>query len=549
MQEILAQVLSYLWGVWRHRWLALAVAWVIAIVGWLSVWQMPEAYVARARVYVDTNTVLRPLLEGLAIQPDHEGRIGLVSRTLLSRPNLEKLMRMTDLDLEVTTAREKDELLGFLAKTIRLSSGRTDKSLYSIYVANTDRDTAKRIAQALITVFIETSLSGKREDASGAHSFLDEKLREYEQRMIASETRKANFRQKNIKVLGSGGKGGGYYKNLNSSRSRLKQSKLSLREEENRLVELQRQLDGEEPMYLPPEQADTFAPPRLLPGPAPGEMSPIDAQIIAMYGMLNTLSLRYTDRHPQVRLLKLRTAELEVQKEEETRLLEAAFEETMKAALEAGANSEQVEDIAKSYAGLTSSPVYLNMRKMLGETKAKVAGLRTRVTQYEEEVKDLEGKVNTIPEVEGQLRQLDRDIGVIKGQHSALLKRRELARLGQDVEQKASDVTFRVIDPPYVPMKPSEPNKPLLNAIVLGVGIAAGIAISLLVSLISPVIFDARQLMSMTGLPVLGSVSINLQAEEMRKERFGIVMFSFLSATLLLLYLGMTLGQTVLPSS
>ena len=100
MQEILAQVFSYLWGVWRHRWLALAIAWVVAIAGWLWVWSMPESYVARARVYVDTNTVLRPLLAGLAIQPDHENRIGLLSRTLLSRPNLEKLMRMTDLDLQ-----------------------------------------------------------------------------------------------------------------------------------------------------------------------------------------------------------------------------------------------------------------------------------------------------------------------------------------------------------------------------------------------------------------------------------------------------------------
>ena len=435
-----------------------------------------------------------------------------------------------------------------LSKSIRLSAGRTDKSLYSIAVQDPDRDTAKRIAQALITVFIETSLSGKREDASGAHGFLDEKLREYEQRMIAAETRKANFRQKNIKVLGRGGKGGGYYSNLNSARNRLKQAQLSLREEENRLVELQRQLDGEEPMYLPPEETVFEAPP-LLPGPAPGELSPIDAQIIATHDMLNTLQLRYTDRHPQVRLLKKRVEELEAQKEEETRELEAAFRKSLEEQLAASGGGEVSEEIEKSYAGLTNSPVYLNMRKMLGETKAKVAGLQTRVTQYEDEVRDLESKVNTIPEIEGQLRQLDRDIGVIKQQHSALLKRRELARLGQDVEQKASDVTFRVIDPPYVPMKPSEPNKPLLNAMVLGVGVVAGIAVSLLVSLIYPVIFDARQLMSMTGLPVLGSVSINLQAEEKRRERFGAVMFSCLIASLLLVYLGMTLSQIGLPSS
>src|SRR6056297_4239909 len=118
MQEVLSQLFSYVWGVWRHRWLALAVAWAVAIGGWAWVWQLPESYVANARVYVDTNTVLGPLLQGIAVQSDVENRVGLLSRTLLSRPNMEKLMRMTDLDLQVTTAREKDELLNDLQESI-----------------------------------------------------------------------------------------------------------------------------------------------------------------------------------------------------------------------------------------------------------------------------------------------------------------------------------------------------------------------------------------------------------------------------------------------
>ena len=190
MQEILAQVFSYIWGVWRHRWLALAVSWVIAVAGWIWVWQLPESYVATARIYVDTNTLLKPLLAGLTIQPNTEDRIVLLSRTLLSRPNLEKLMRMTDLDLQATTPKEKDTLLSELARAIRLSGGQQkDKSLYSIRVQDPDRETAKRIAQALITVFIESSLSGKREDTSGSLDYLDEKIREYESGLIAAEGR------------------------------------------------------------------------------------------------------------------------------------------------------------------------------------------------------------------------------------------------------------------------------------------------------------------------------------------------------------------------
>jgi len=132
MQEVLAQVFTYVWGVWRHRWLVLAVAWLVAIGGWIWVWQMPEAYVASARVYVDTNSILRPLLRGLAIQPNVGQRISMMSRTLLSRPNLEKLMRMTDLDLQVNTEAQKNNMLSDLSEAISLEGSRVNPSLYSI---------------------------------------------------------------------------------------------------------------------------------------------------------------------------------------------------------------------------------------------------------------------------------------------------------------------------------------------------------------------------------------------------------------------------------
>jgi protein tyrosine kinase modulator len=540
MQEILAQVFSYIWGVWRHRWLALATAWVVAIGGWIWVWQMPEAYVARARIYVDTNSLLGPLLEGLTIQNDSGDRIGLLSRTLLSRPNIEKLMRMTDLDLQVTTAKEKDKLLTDLMDSISFTGGQLDTSLYSVRVQDPDRDTAKRIAQALITVFIESSLSGKREDASGSLGFLDNQIKAYEQRLIAAENLAADFKQKHVDILGTQG---GFYANLNREKSKLNSAKMMLKEEENRAIELQRQLDGEDPLYDP--LFITEAPVISRNSAITEPQTPLDNQIISVQQYLNDLTMKYTPRHPEVRQMTALLDQLVEEKNEEEAKMAAANRAMQMAQMaEMGGSGS-----GPSYGGLTSSPVYLAMREELAETNGKIAALKARVATYQARVSDLEEKVTTIPKIEGQLKQYIRNRDILNIQHSELMQKRELARLGQDVEEKASDVTFRVIDPPYVPLKPSEPDKLILNAVVLGVAIAAGIGVSLLVSLIYPVIFDVRTLMMITGLPVLGAVTINVHGDQRRKERYGIMAFTSLSICLLLVFVGMAVGQSDLLSS
>ncbi len=133
---------------------------------------------------------------------------------------------------------------------------------------------------------------------------------------------------------------------------------------------------------------------------------------------------------------------------------------------------------------------------------------------------------------------------MILGKHEALLERRESARMSEDVEQSASDVTFRVIDPPFVPLEPSEPNKAMLNAAVLLAGLAAGVGAGLLLSLVFPVVVDGRSLVNLSGLPLLGAVTHNLLPEQKRKERYALLTFATLSAGLLIAYAGLSLGQS-----
>jgi protein tyrosine kinase modulator len=511
MQEAIAQILSYVWGIWRFRWLAMIIVWVVALGGWLFVQQMPEAYVGSARVYVDSNNVLRPLLRGLAIQPNISQRIAMMSRTLLSRPNLEKVMRMTDLDLEVQTDREKEEFLTDLRDSIYLSGDRANDSLYTIEVTNEQRDMAKRITQALITVFIEGGLSNKRDDAAGAQDFLEDQIAEYEVRLVAAENRLAEFKQRNVGLLAGGG--GDFYARLEQAQQELREAQLQLREVENRRRELQRQVDGEEPVFL---SSGSVA-----------SNSPLEARIQALNSQMDSLLARYTDRHPEVRQIRALIADLEAEKQAE---------------IEVARSSE----FGGAYAGLSGSPVYQGMRSMLAESDAMAAELRVRVAEYESRVQELSDQVNNIPVIEAELKQRDRDYQVIAAKHQELLARREAAMLGGEVEQTASDVTFRVIDPPFVPSKPSEPNKLLLNSLVLVVALGVGAAVALLISLIRPVVVDQQSLVKLTGLPLLGTVTLIPTPEQKKKETWGLVVFSSLVAVLMFAYVGLNIGQVLM---
>jgi polysaccharide chain length determinant protein (PEP-CTERM system associated) len=514
MRELLSQLLGYLWGVWRYRWTALIAAWCVAVAGWIGIAQIQDEYLATARVHVDSNRVLRPLLRGLAIQPDVTQRVALMSKTLITRPNLEKLMRMADLDLQVESDADKEKLLEQLKKKIRLSGDRRNASLYSVEFSHNDRQTAKKIVQSLITVFIESTLGEERKESDNAHEFLDQQIAEYEQRLIEAENRLADFKREHAGEMP--GETGDYYQRLQSAGLQLREAKLLLKEAENRQEELGEQLadledEGEEALLLPGG------------GQEFNITTSLDERIQILKKKLDDLLLRYTERHPEVIHIRGLLRTLEAERKKEVAQIKATQE--------------------PAQTSLANNPVYQQTRAMLLEADARVAELKVRVQEYTQRVEDLQARVDNIPKIEAELKQLNRDYSAISQQYGQLVKRRESAHLSGEVEQNVEDVKFRVIDPPFVPLKPTEPNKLLLNAIALLAAIAVGIGIGFLLSLLHPVFSNRRTLGQVTGLPVLGGVVLIQSDAEKRKAFKASLAYSAALLTLLVAFVGVNMLQ------
>src|SRR6202158_1602704 len=203
MNELLRSVLGHLRGMWHRRWIGLAVAWIAAVIAVTIAYRIPEKFEASARVYVDTETLLKPLLAGLAIQPNLDQQVALISRTLISRPNVEKLVRMADLDLAAKNQIERDAVIDDVMRSIRLSGG-ASTNLYVISYRDPGPERARKVVQSLLTIFVESSLGDKRQDSRTAVKFIDTQIKRYDETLRIAENRLKEFKLKYMGVTGQG---------------------------------------------------------------------------------------------------------------------------------------------------------------------------------------------------------------------------------------------------------------------------------------------------------------------------------------------------------
>jgi polysaccharide chain length determinant protein (PEP-CTERM system associated) len=502
MDELITQLLSLLKGIWKYRWYSMVVAWLVVVGGWVAVYSLPDNYQASARVYVDTQSILKPILSGMTVIPDVEQQVSIMSRTLLSRPNVERVMRMVDLDIKASSVKEKDALVNDLMNQIKIG-GTTSHDIYTISYNNPDPKLAKNVVQSLLTIFIEGSFGDKKQDSDNAVRFIDDQIKQYEEKLVTAENAMKEFKLKNSGLLA--GKEGDYGAKLAEATELLNQARLGLTEAEQARNSIKREIAGEEPILEgETKQANGI--------PANPEL---DARIEALNKNLDSLRMQYTEQHPDVASTKRLIAQLEARKLEESKVRPSST------------------TIGKNY-----SPVLQQLKVALSDAEARVAAMKARVDEYAARYARLKAMSSAVPELEAQLSQLNRDYQINKANYEKLISGRESAKLSGNLTATTEMMSFRIIDPPIVPARPSGPNRPQLFSMTFLFALLAGIAVGLLISQVRPTFMSHAQLREITGLPVLGSVSMNWTDKEKTRRRRSLFAYGFSFVALLALYSG-----------
>jgi polysaccharide chain length determinant protein (PEP-CTERM system associated) len=469
-------------SVWSRRWLAMAIAWALALLGWLAVATIPNTYESQAKLLVDVNSVL-PDGMGADAQAQRK-QIDQIRQTLLSSRNLEKVALATGIVPAGASDREKLDAAGMLQKKIKIVAQQDNIFEITSEIGlggKSDAENAKLasgVVESLIAVFRDEQLRGGRMNAKESLKFLDAQLAEREAALREAEAKRVAFETQNLGVLPG----------ATSASSRLATARSELSQLDTQLVSAQSALAA-----LNGQLASTPAT-ISMPGISSVGGGVARQQLSAAQADLAGMRARgLTDAHPDVIALKNQIGTLQAQ-----------------AAREPSGGG----------GGMTTSPnpAYTSLQTIRAEKQATAAALGSRKSQLVAEIAAMTGKLAEEPAAQAEYERLNQGYTALKENYDKLLAQRENIRMRGQAETSTDALRVEIIDPPTKPRTPSKPNRPLYLTLVLLVGLGGGIAAAFAKGQLDATYPTAAKLERSSGLPVIGSIT-EILSDAQRSDR------------------------------
>ena len=474
--------------------------------GWIVVSRIPNQYESLARIYMNTDQALNTLLHGISVDDNVAARLDRMQHTLLSATNMKQLIHLTDLNTQIKDQEDMQRMITHLQDGISLKP--QTRNLFTVSYRDTDPILAQSVVSNLLSIFMESSAGDSRTDINSAQRFLQSQLDRLEAALRAAEKKKSDFQTKYVDLL----------PNPTSAQSALDQSRKAVQQITDDLNDAIAQSASLQKQIAIIPAYDTTPITNSLPGHDEGLSLSPRTRLAQLTTQLEAARATMKPTHPVVIALQHQIDNL-----------------TAEIAASGGAAAP------KDAVAQITNPLYRDMKMKLVEQDTKIASLRRRLSTAEEARDRLEEEARLAPGYEAEFANLNRDYEVIKKNYEELLGRRESARIAEDADRKGDKIDIKTIDTPEVSMVPAAPNRPLYFSAVLVAGIAAGVAVALVLAQLDSS-FATTAALQIYGLPILGSISLDATFTQLKKPWFaGIAAFSVACTGLLLAYGGLLL--------
>ncbi len=564
MGELKFQLLHYLSELWKRRWSILAVTGIVGLVGAFFAASAKDVYTSRATVFVDTTSLMQKIVGRELNISDPAAVIENVRKSMYARPNIEEVIRRTDLDLTLNDKRDWETLVSTLSEDMILK--RQGQDFYNIEFSSGKPERARDVVQALLDLFLEEGLIRSGVDSSDSESvrrYVETQLKESSARLAEVEAKIAEHERQYRDELSGAPAVASEKRGIEAQLSQLEGDRLLYQQE---LSSLRSRLAGTPPQVLervvqqPQAQRPYIPPPTGARMPIPQgptleeqQLQAFQAQASAVQGEVNQLLQRLTPQHPDVAAAQARAANVQAQLSQmqaAAQAASAALQQRIQAAI---AHNAQIDAEYRQWQIESNRPVEQTPPREIYGPNPAIADLRLQIDQRRNRLTVTEAKIaelrNDIPQLQATLarqpeilqnyKKLESERGKYAAEterHRARLEK--LIAIGDPNRQNL--VEFRVIEPPQVSVTPAGPNRLIL---FLGAGlmaVGAGVGAAFMRIQMADNMPTISHMKNSFDLPVLGGISMIGTAGQRTRTLAGNLAYLAIVAALVTIFAWVT---------
>ena len=564
MGELKFQLQHYLSEMWKRRWSILLVACLIGAVGSFFAASARDVYTSKATVFVDTTSLMQKIVGRDLNVSDPGVVIENVRKSMYARPNIEEVIRRTDLDLTLNDKRDWESLVNTLSEEMILK--RQGRDFYNIEFSSGDPRRARDVVQALLDLFLEEGLVRSGIDSSDSESvrrYVGDELEEATQRLTEIEEKIAEHERRYRDELSGAPAVASEKRGIESQLSQLESDRLLYQQElaslRSRLATtpaevLLRTVPQPQPQrpYVPPPSGAKMPIPQ---GPTLEQQQYLafQAQAGAVQGEVHQLLQRLTPQHPDVAAAQQRAANVQAQLaglQAAAQAANAALESRIQAAL---AHNARIDEEIRVHQIESNRPVeYVPPKEIYGpnpalaDLRAQIDQRRGRLTVTERQIAELRGKVPQLQATLARQPEILQTYDKLRGERDKYAGEVERHRthlekvmdIGDPNRQKF--VQFRVIEPPQVAVTPAGPNRLVLFMGAALMALGAGVGTAFMRIQMADNMPTVTHMKNAFDLPVLGGISMIGTAGQKTRTVLGNLLYLAVVAALITIFAWIT---------
>src|ERR1700730_12380186 len=456
----------------RFWWILPITTFLLAALGLGAALVLPKKYTSQTMVLVEQPTVGPDFVKPVVTE-DLNHRLASMQEQIFSRTRLQPIIEKFGLYPKDRDRMHIDDLVERLQGAVTIkpmdpTPGTESRQLPGFYVNVTfdNPRTAQQICAEITSMILAQNAGDRQNKVKITTTFLTQQLEEAKKSLDAQDEKLAQFKQRYLGSLPEQEQTNlGILMGMNSQLEANTQALSRVHQDKAFTESVLGQQEANWKATQTGQNPDTA-----------------EQQLVLLQDQLMSLQARYTPEHPDVIKLKNQIEELKKQ-------------------LATPKSNTPANGAAQ--ASLSVPPQIQQLRAKLHQDDISIADLTHRQGQIQEQIRQLQGRVQASPVVEQQFKEVTRNYQTALDFYNELLKKRQNAGVAGDLESQQQSEQLKIYDAPSLPDKPSFPKKINFVAGGFGGGLALGVGILFLIAVSDKALYNERDVELALKLPVL----------------------------------------------